>query len=48
MLWMEFECETSLVAKTAETLQHFFCFLPDFLFYLLFWDSILGRNALFT
>jgi hypothetical protein len=25
-MWMEFECEASLVAKTAETRQHFFIF----------------------
>src|SRR5438132_8721655 len=26
MMWMEFECETSLIAKTPETRQHFFHF----------------------
>ena len=25
-MWMEFECETLLVAKTPETRQHFFFF----------------------
>ena len=27
MMWMEFECETSLTAKTPETRQHFLYFL---------------------
>ena len=26
MMWMEFECETSLMAKTPETRQHFLYF----------------------
>ena len=26
MMWMDFECETSLVAKMPETSQHFFVF----------------------
>jgi hypothetical protein len=29
---MEFGCETSLLAETPETRQHFFLFFPDFLF----------------
>jgi hypothetical protein len=32
MKWMEFECETPLLAEMPETRQHFFLFLPDFLF----------------
>jgi hypothetical protein len=31
MKWMEFECETPLLAEAPETRQHFFLF-PDFLF----------------
>jgi hypothetical protein len=31
MKWMEFECETPLLAGMPETRQHFFLF-PDFLF----------------
>jgi hypothetical protein len=30
--WMEFECETPLLAEMPETRQHFFLFFPDFLF----------------
>jgi hypothetical protein len=29
-MWMEFECETSLMAKTPETRQHFLHFLYFF------------------
>ena len=29
MMWMEFECETSLLAKTPETCQHFFDFFQN-------------------
>jgi hypothetical protein len=32
MKWMEFGCETSLLAEMPETRQHFFLFFPDFLF----------------
>jgi hypothetical protein len=30
--WMEFGCETPLLAETPEARQHFFLFFPDFLF----------------
>jgi hypothetical protein len=33
MKWMEFECETPLLAEMPETRQHFFLFFPDFLFF---------------
>jgi hypothetical protein len=32
MKWMDFGCETPLLAETPETRQHFFLFFPDFLF----------------
>jgi hypothetical protein len=31
--WMEFECETPLLAEMPETRQHFFLFFPYFLFF---------------
>jgi hypothetical protein len=33
MKWMEFGCETSLLAEMPETRQHFFLFFPIFYFY---------------
>jgi hypothetical protein len=35
MQWMEFGCETMLLAEMPETRQHFFLFLPDFLSFTL-------------
>jgi len=31
--WMEFGCETSLLAEVPETRQHFFLFFPIFYVY---------------
>ena len=55
MMWMEFECETPLVAKTPETRQHFSFFVwmvPRVYrmrermtsFFFVFWFSF-GNNA---
>jgi hypothetical protein len=33
MKWMEFGCETLLLAEMPEMRQHFFLFFPDLLFF---------------
>jgi len=53
MKWIEFGCDTLLLAETPETRQHFFLFFPDFLFLSLFGspvplDAKQNEGALFS